>query len=148
QRRWHWAKAVLAFRHHRGADCDKSIVFVLHLVVEDRAPEPGETAGIGTVDRKLGELAGHVSISCPHYRDWAANRAANLVRSFHLICAVGICTLRPVQAQAVGMVGGPQWLAGGPAADTRVPRPDGLQKRARLPSTGLRSSAPAFAGHV
>src|SRR5215470_17221170 len=61
QRRWHWAKAVLAFGHRRGANCDNSVVFVLHLVVEYRAPEPSETGGIGTVDRKLGELAGHVS---------------------------------------------------------------------------------------
>jgi hypothetical protein len=35
----------------------------LHLVVKDRAPEPGETVGIGTVDRKLGELTGHVRTS-------------------------------------------------------------------------------------
>jgi len=63
QRRWHRAKAVLAFRHHRGANCDNSVVFVLHLVVKDRAPEPGETAGIGTVDRKLGELTCHVGTS-------------------------------------------------------------------------------------
>ncbi len=63
QRRWHWARVVLAFRHQRGANCDNSVVFVLHLVVKDRAPEPGETAGIGTVDRKLGELTGHVRTS-------------------------------------------------------------------------------------
>src|SRR5215831_13182536 len=63
QRRWHGAKAVPAFRHHGGADCDHSVVFVLHLVVKDRAPEPGETAGIGTVDRKLGELTGHIGTS-------------------------------------------------------------------------------------
>src|SRR6266498_4111009 len=63
QRRRHWAKTVLAFRHHRGANCDNSVVFVLHLVVKDRAPEPGETVGIGTVDRKLGELTGHVRTS-------------------------------------------------------------------------------------
>src|SRR5439155_26599603 len=63
QRGWHWAKVVLAFRHHRGANCDNSFVFILHLVVKDRAPEPGETVGIGTVDRKLGELTGHVRTS-------------------------------------------------------------------------------------
>src|SRR5215813_15497545 len=63
QRRWHRAKVVLAFRHHGGANCDNSVVFVLHLVVKDRAPEPGETVGIGTVDRKLGELTGHVRTS-------------------------------------------------------------------------------------
>jgi hypothetical protein len=50
------AEAVLAFRHHKGANCDNSVVFVLHLVVKDRAPEPGETVGIGTIDHKLGEL--------------------------------------------------------------------------------------------
>src|SRR5215470_7013624 len=63
QRRWHRAKAVLAFRHHGGANCDNSVVLVLHLVVKDRAPEAGETVGIGTVDRKLGELTGHVRTS-------------------------------------------------------------------------------------
>ena len=41
------------------------VVFVLHLVAKDRAPEPGETARIGTVDRKLGELTGHVRTSQP-----------------------------------------------------------------------------------
>src|SRR5215218_5630968 len=51
----------LAFRDHRRADGDSSGVFGLHLVVKDRAPELGETAGIGTVDRKLGELTGHTS---------------------------------------------------------------------------------------
>src|SRR5215472_14243980 len=59
QRRWHRATLVLAFGHQRGANRDKSVVFALHLVVKDRAPEPGEAAGIGTVDRKLGELTGH-----------------------------------------------------------------------------------------
>ena len=63
QRRWHWAKTVPAFGHHRGTNCDNAVVFALHLVVKDRAPEPGETAGIGTVDRKLGELTGHVGTS-------------------------------------------------------------------------------------
>src|SRR5215471_10540642 len=63
QRRWHRAQVVLAFRHHGRANRDNSVVFVLHLVVKDRAPEPGETAGIGTVDRKLGELTGHVGTS-------------------------------------------------------------------------------------
>ena len=63
QRGWHWAKVVLALRHHMGANCDNSVVLVLHLVVKDRAPESGETAGIGTVDRKLGELTGHVRTS-------------------------------------------------------------------------------------
>src|SRR4051812_29563714 len=63
QRRWHRATMVLAFRHHGGADCDNSVVFLLHLVVEDRAPELRETVGIGTVDRELGELAGHVRTS-------------------------------------------------------------------------------------
>src|SRR5262249_30595476 len=63
QRRWHWTGVLLAFRHQRGANCDNSVVFVLHLVVKDRAPEPGETAGIGTVDRKVGELTGHVRTS-------------------------------------------------------------------------------------
>ena len=43
-----------------GANGDNSVVFTLHLVVKDRAPELGETVGIGTVDRKLGELTGHV----------------------------------------------------------------------------------------
>jgi hypothetical protein len=63
QHRRDWAKLVLAFRHRGGANCDKSVVFFLHLIVKDRAPEPGETAGIGTVDRKLGELTGHVRTS-------------------------------------------------------------------------------------
>src|SRR5690348_15431354 len=63
QRRWHWARMVLTFRHQRGANCDNFVVFVLHLVVKDRAPEPGETAGIGTVDHKLCELTGHVRTS-------------------------------------------------------------------------------------
>jgi site-specific DNA recombinase len=63
QRWWHRARVVLAFRHCRRANRDNSVVFVLHLVVKDRAPEPGETAGIGTVDRKLGELTSHVRIS-------------------------------------------------------------------------------------
>jgi hypothetical protein len=31
----------------------------MHLAVEDRAPESGESVGIGTVDRKLGEFTGH-----------------------------------------------------------------------------------------
>src|SRR5215469_7354293 len=63
QRRWHWATVVLALRNHRGANGDSSVVFALHLVVKDRAPEPGETAGIDAVDRKLGELTGHVRTS-------------------------------------------------------------------------------------
>ena len=45
---------VLALRHHGRADRHNSVVLVLHLVAKDRAPEPGETVGIGTVDRKLG----------------------------------------------------------------------------------------------
>jgi hypothetical protein len=60
QRRRHWARVVLAFRRHRRANGDNSVVFVLYLIGKDRAPEPGETAGIGTVDRKLGELTGQV----------------------------------------------------------------------------------------
>jgi hypothetical protein len=49
---------IVTFRHHRGANCDNSVVFVLHLAVKERTPEPGETVGIGTVDRKLGEPTG------------------------------------------------------------------------------------------
>jgi hypothetical protein len=39
------------------------VVFLQHLVVEDRTPEAGEGLGIGTVDLKLGELTGNVGIS-------------------------------------------------------------------------------------
>src|SRR5215469_12280426 len=60
QHRGYWAKPVLAFRHRGRADDDDSVTFVLDFVVKDRAPEAGETTGIGTVDRKLGELTGHV----------------------------------------------------------------------------------------
>jgi hypothetical protein len=63
QRRWHRANAFLAFRNQRGANGDNFVVLVLHLVVKDRAPEPGETVRIGTVDLQLGELTGHVRIS-------------------------------------------------------------------------------------
>src|SRR4029450_8460179 len=63
QCRWHRARVVLAVRHQRGAECDNSVVVVLDLVGKDRAPEPGETVGIGTVDRQLGELTGHVRTS-------------------------------------------------------------------------------------
>ena len=63
QRRWHRAAAVLAIRHLRRADCDQPVLFVLHHVAKDRAPEPGQTAGVGAVDRKLGELTGHVRTS-------------------------------------------------------------------------------------
>jgi hypothetical protein len=46
----------------------------LHLVVKDRAPEPGQTTGIGTVNLKLGEFTGHASTSlydasASHHRD-------------------------------------------------------------------------------
>src|SRR5215471_6145511 len=63
QHRWHRATAVPAVRHHRRANGDHPVVFVLHLVAKDRAPEPGQTAGIGTVDRQLGELTGHAATS-------------------------------------------------------------------------------------
>ena len=63
RRRWHRAKVVLAFRRRRGTNGDDSVVFVLDLVGKDRTPEPGETVGIGTVDRELGGLAGHVRTS-------------------------------------------------------------------------------------
>src|SRR6202042_3825566 len=63
QRRWHRAGATLAFRHLRRADGDEPVLFVLDLIAKDRAPEPGQTAGVGTVDRKLGELTGHVRTS-------------------------------------------------------------------------------------
>jgi hypothetical protein len=52
--------AVLALRHHREPNCSKSVVdFFLHIVVEDRALESGESVGIGTVHCKLGEFTGH-----------------------------------------------------------------------------------------
>jgi len=52
-----------AFGHQGGADGDDAVVLVAHLVVEDRAPEPGERVRIGAVDRQLGEPAGHVRTS-------------------------------------------------------------------------------------
>src|SRR6185437_4706813 len=52
QSRRHRARAVLALRHRRRADRDNAVLLVLHLVVKDRAPEPRESAGIGTVDLK------------------------------------------------------------------------------------------------
>jgi hypothetical protein len=63
QRRRHGAAMVVAVSHPRGANRDGFVVFVLHLVVEGRAPEPGETAGIGTVDREFGEPTGHARTS-------------------------------------------------------------------------------------
>src|SRR5260370_37067831 len=54
---------VLVVWLHMGSNCDNSCVFVLTLVVKGRGPEPGENVGIGTVDRKLGELTGHVRTS-------------------------------------------------------------------------------------
>src|SRR5215469_1551358 len=77
QRRGHWAKAVLAFRHHGRANCDYFVVRVADLVVKDRAPEPGESLGIGTVDRKLGEFTGHVRTF--QLGSWSAKREAAAV---------------------------------------------------------------------
>lgn len=56
QRRRYWAPMALACWQPRRANGDKFVVRVVHLIVEDRAPEPRETARIGAVDRELGEL--------------------------------------------------------------------------------------------
>src|SRR5690606_41798245 len=59
----HRAGAVPPLGERGGADHDDLVVLVLHLVVQDRAPEPGEALGVGAVDRELGELTGHVGAS-------------------------------------------------------------------------------------
>jgi hypothetical protein len=59
QHRWHRASMVPVFGHHRGANRDDPVVLASHLVAKDQAPEPGQVAGIGTVNRELGELVVH-----------------------------------------------------------------------------------------
>src|ERR1700733_3370958 len=59
QRRRHWPAEGLVPTHQRRANRDGLVVLFLHLVAKDRAPEPGETTGIGPVDPKLSELASH-----------------------------------------------------------------------------------------
>src|SRR5690606_40873496 len=61
--RWHRAGTFLTFVDPGRTDGDGIVVLVPDLVAQDIAPEPGETAGIGTVDHELGEFAGHVRIS-------------------------------------------------------------------------------------
>ena len=57
QRRWHRAKAVLAFRHHGGTDRDGSVVFVLHLVVKDPLRPRTTTYGEVPAERQAAAAA-------------------------------------------------------------------------------------------